>query len=119
MLIGLGHDLQRVGPVGSSAHLRAEGAVFTAGELAYAAGAKDPAATLTGLFAAKEALFKALPPVWGCYWTDVEVTHAPSGAPGLTLHGRAAEAARGAQLLVSISHADDLAAAVVVAWRAP
>lgn len=48
---------------------------------------------LGGLFAAKEAALKALGTGWaaGLGLRQVEVTHAPNGAPGLRLHAAAAE----------------------------
>lgn len=74
---------------------------------------------LGGLFAAKEAVFKALGTGWGMGvgFRQVEVVHLPSGAPALRLHGAAA--ARSAELGVtashlSITHEPTLAAAVAI-----
>jgi holo-[acyl-carrier protein] synthase len=88
--------------------------LFTAGELAYAAGSPP---RLAARFAAKEAARKALD-LDGGDWRDVEVIRTPSGAPELALHGAAAAsaAARGVtDLAVSLSHEGDHATAVVIA----
>ena len=70
-------------------------------------------------FAAKEAAFKALGTGWshGVRWVDVEITHAPSGKPELTLRGQAEEIARQMGVVrtaVSISHAGRFVVAQVI-----
>ena len=92
--------------------------VFTPDELAYAAsrGAMR-AASLAGMWAAKEALFKALGTGIDAAMTEVEIIHDASGAPGYRLHGNAAERCRGALLSLSLTHEDDMAAAVCVLLR--
>lgn len=79
---------------------------------------------LGGLFAAKEALFKALGTGWaqGVAFRQVEIVAAPSGAPGYRLHGAAAE--RAAELGVeathlSITHERSYAAAVAILEGTP
>ncbi len=74
---------------------------------------------LGGLFAAKEAMFKALGTGWGrgVGFRQVEVAHRESGAPRYCLHGAAAERAAamgvaGAHL--SITHERTFAAAVAI-----
>ena len=90
--------------------------LFTEGELEYASSRRRPAMHLAARFAAKEAAVKAL----GAGGV------APAGdrgrgrrqvAPGLVLHGAAAEAAtaRGVVLEVSLTHTRGHAAAVVQA----
>lgn len=72
-----------------------------------------------GLFAAKEALVKAL----GCGigpvgWQDVEIRHQGEGNPVANLHGRAAALAQEMGILdisLSISHTREHATAVAVA----
>jgi holo-[acyl-carrier protein] synthase len=94
--------------------------VFTPGEWQAAAGRPDRAAALAARFAAKEAAMKALGTGWGrgVAWRDVEVEGGGRGAPRLRLHGEAARLAdeAGLRLEVSLSHAADLASAVVLAW---
>ena len=74
---------------------------------------------VAGLFAAKEAVLKALGTGWadGLSFRQVEVVRAPGGAPGVRLHGAAAEraAALGAvRVHLSITHERGFAAAVAV-----
>jgi holo-[acyl-carrier protein] synthase len=76
------------------------------------------AAALTGCFAAKEAVAKALGGPRGLRWTDVEVVHDSSGRPLLEVSGTVAAAA--ARLGVqnwhlSLSHDAGLCVALVLA----
>ncbi len=94
--------------------------VFTPQELSLTGEGENGAwATLTGRFAAKEAVAKAL----GCgigpvSWQEIEVLRGPQGEPVLELHGAALRIARELGLdtwSVSISHTRDQAVAVAVA----
>lgn len=69
-------------------------------------------ARAAGKFAAKEAIAKAFGRSF--YWHEVEILPDEGGAPNAVLHGRAAEAAVGRRLLVSVSHCRDYATAVAV-----
>lgn len=94
--------------------------IFTDQERAYAQGRGDRYEALAGRFAAKEAASKALGAPRGIGWHDVEVVPAVAGQRGplLLLRGKAAEVAhvRGVSaVLVSITHADGMAAAMAVA----
>ena len=93
--------------------------IYTPGELAYCRGRPSK---LASRFAAKEATMKALGTgVRGVSWKDIEVTRAPSGAPGIRLHGRAWERARrlGVQeTALSLSDSREYAIAFVVMRRA-
>ncbi len=90
--------------------------IYTAAELAQLG---NEAESLAGRFAAKEAVAKAL----GCgigvvSWKDIEVLGDEQNAPGLTLHGAAAQKAKELGLAtwsVSISHSMSHAVAFVVA----
>lgn len=97
--------------------------IFTAAEQAYAADRGNPGEALAARFAAKEAASKALGAPKGIGWHDVEVVPARPGehGPQLVLRGRALEVAqqRGiVRVLVSITHAGGVAAAVAVAVTA-
>ena len=74
---------------------------------------------LSGLFAVKEAVSKALGTGIGkVAWRDIEIVHLPSGEPALTLHGYAKEISQSKGLeewAISISHDGGLAIAMVVA----
>jgi holo-[acyl-carrier protein] synthase len=79
---------------------------------------------LAGLFAAKEAVLKALGTGWaaGLTFRQVEVVRDAAGAPGVRLHGEAAERARTlgvGTIHLSITHERAYAAAVAVAERMP
>ncbi len=74
---------------------------------------------LSGLFAVKEAVSKALGTGIGkVAWRDIEIVHLPTGEPTLTLHGYAKVIAHSKGLeewAISISHDGGLAIAMVVA----
>lgn len=93
--------------------------LFTGEELARAHLRADPVPTLAARFAAKEAVAKALGTGIGAVsWHDIEVGAAPSGAPVLTLTGRAAATAAAAGIdrwHLSLTHSRLVAVAVVVA----
>jgi len=92
--------------------------VFTEAERTYALRKRDPTERFAARFAAKEAVMKALGVGVGAFpFRDVEVTRARSGAPSITLHGKAAELARQrgvADWRISITHSELIAAVVVV-----
>lgn len=93
---------------------------FTAEELAYVTGRAREREHLAARFAAKEAVMKALGTGWsaGISWLDVSVGVSASGAPSISVSGRAAEIARElgiARFLVSLSHTSEYAVAMVVA----
>ncbi|MCX8061376.1 MAG: holo-ACP synthase [Anaerolineales bacterium] len=76
--------------------------------------------SLAARFAAKEAVSKAL----GCgigavSWLDIEVTHDAAHQPCLVLHGKALQEAQTLGIQgwsVSLTHTQELAIAMVVAW---
>ncbi len=93
--------------------------IYTTAEQRYCLDAKNPAERLSGRFAVKEAVLKALGTGWrgGIEFRDVETLPDPYGRPIVTLYGKASELARtlGIRLfLVSISHAGDYAMASVI-----
>ena len=92
--------------------------IYTPGELAYCRGRPSK---LASRFAAKEATMKALGTgVRGVSWKDIEVTRAPSGAPGIRLHGRAWQRAQRLgveETALSLSDSREHAIAFVVMRR--
>lgn len=90
--------------------------VFTPLEISQA---HDNDEFLGGLFAAKEAVSKALGTGIGFVsWQDIEIRHLPSGQPTVFLHGNADGVAKKLNLKtwsVSISHDRNKAIAVAVA----
>jgi holo-[acyl-carrier protein] synthase len=93
--------------------------VFSAGELEQARDRARPGRHLAARFAAKEAALKALG-LGGLRLHEIEVEGGGSEPPRLRLHGEAAEVAarEGIELSVSLTHSQDMAAAVVRADRA-
>jgi len=123
MIVGVGTDVVRIWRIRKLAERfpdRIGRKVFTAGELQYCRAKQDPAPSLAGRFAAKEAVMKALGTGWrgGVRFIDIEVVNAPSGWPSIHLRGRAAEIAENREIArfhLSIAHDGDLAMATVVA----
>ena len=123
----LGIDLTEVGRVAAVLERHAErflARVFREGEIRRAR--RHPRAFaehVAGRFAAKEAAMKALGTGWrGVAFREIEIGRDPSGKPRLAFHGRALERARQLRVLsaeVSITHARDLAAAVVALVTEP
>ena len=94
--------------------------IFTEGERKAGATLGREVEFLAGRFAAKEAVLKCLGTGWaqGVRWKDLEVLSLPSGAPALTLRGKALQVARELGILrwsLSITHTARTAAAVALA----
>ncbi|MCS7338763.1 MAG: holo-ACP synthase [Verrucomicrobiae bacterium] len=86
-------------------------------EISYCLRFTDRAPIIAARFAAKEAVAKALGARIGqrIGWLDIQITHAPNGAPAVVLHGNARDTfnAHGAKRInVSISHSRHYAVAV-------
>lgn len=91
---------------------------FTAQELASAESGVDQLARLAGMFAAKEAVFKALGGGRSIAHTDIEIMRSSAGQPNVQLHGDARKLARARStrsFFVSITHSPLAAAAVAIA----
>ncbi len=123
MIVGLGVDLVEIARVRRLIESRGERAMarlFTDGERAYATYRVDPARHLAARIATKEAAFKALAGndlARGIGWRELEVFARDDGGPLLRLHGRAERRAAElgvSRILVTISHSDTTAVAVVV-----
>jgi holo-[acyl-carrier protein] synthase len=93
---------------------------FTPRERADAGDGFERPARLSGRFAVKEAVLKALGTGFGSgiAFTDVEVIRLDTGAPSIVLRGKAAEVARVRGIsswLVSTSHEGSMAIGSVIA----
>lgn len=121
MIIGLGVDLAEIPRIARMVERWGERfthRVFTDGERAYAAQRARPAEHLAARFAAKEATLKALGVPDGLSWHQMEVVGGEGQRPRMVLTGRAAEAASAlgvARMHLTLTHAADVACAVVVA----
>ena len=117
----LGLDLTEVGRVAAVLERHADrflARVFRDGEIRRSR--RHPRAFaehVAGRFAAKEAAMKALGTGWrGVAFREIEVGRDARGKPLLSFHGRALDRARALNVVsaeVTITHARDLAAAVV------
>jgi holo-[acyl-carrier-protein] synthase len=109
-------EIARLDEVNPAIRTRFLARVYTAREIAQA---RDRSDTLTGLFAAKEAVSKALGTGIGVVnWQDIEIIHLTSGQPIVELHGNASLIAEQLGLeswSVSISHDRDKVVAMAVA----
>ena len=93
--------------------------LFSEAERAYADRRRDPTERLAARFAAKEAVMKAMGVgLWKFPLKDIEVVKAPSGAPSVRLHGKAARMAeeRGVtEWRLTLTHTERVAQAIAVA----
>ena len=121
MIVGLGTDLVEVARFRLALERRAAlpERLFSDDERAYAFRQKDPSKSLAARFGAKEAVMKAMGVgLWKFRFRDVEVVRAASGAPSISLTGRAAEMAaerRIATWHLSLTHTATTAMAVAIA----
>jgi holo-[acyl-carrier protein] synthase len=121
MIVGLGTDLVEVARFRLALERRAAlpERLFSDDERAYAFRQKDPSKSLAARFGAKEAVMKAMGVgLWKFRFRDVEVVRAKSGAPSISLTGRAAEMAveRGITTWhLSLTHTETTAMAVTIA----
>ena len=87
--------------------------MFTESEEAYIRSKHATAAqTMAGLFAAKEAVLKALGTGMSVAMTDIVIGHTELGQPVVILTGKAAEF--GGTVMISITHEAGMAAAMAV-----
>ncbi len=122
MILGVGIDIIEVARIASSYERFGErfvNRILLPDEIAYCLSHKNPAPFLAARFAAKEAISKAFGTGIGAQlgWQDMEIRRKESGEPFVVLHGKGKElfASRGAeQLLVSLSHTQNYAAATAV-----
>jgi holo-[acyl-carrier protein] synthase len=122
MILGTGIDIIEVARIASSYEKFGErfvNRILLPDEIAYCLSHRNPAPFLAVRFAAKEAISKAFGTGIGASlgWQDMEICKKESGEPFVVLHGKGRElfAARGAkQLLVSLSHTENYAAATAM-----
>ncbi len=121
--VGVGIDLVEVARIERMLEDKGERAMdrlLTDGERAYCERQATPARHVAARLAAKEAAYKALAQdgeTGYIGWREVEVGRADDGRPLLELHGKALGAAERLGVkstLVSLTHTDTQAAAVVL-----
>jgi holo-[acyl-carrier protein] synthase len=121
-VLGVGMDLVEVHRIAKA--IERQGAafvkrVFTQLEREYCEGKARSAQHFAVRFAAKEAVSKAFGTGIGAEigFLDIEVNHQQSGAPSITLLGKGrllAESRGVSEILVSLSHTEQIAGASVV-----
>jgi holo-[acyl-carrier protein] synthase len=120
-ILGVGLDLVEIERFAKALarHPRMGERLFTEAERGYAGEFANPAPALAARFAAKEAVMKAMGVGLGAFsFMEAEVRRHESGQPFLALHGKAAELASRLGVeswLVTLTHSETTAAAVVVA----
>lgn len=113
-------DVARVARMLARYGERTQARMLTVGEQAYCASQAVPARHVAARLAAKEASFKAFQAAGArgpLGWREVEVRREPHGEPTLAFHDRAARMVRElsvARALVSLSHSDTQAVAIVI-----
>ena len=113
-MAGIGIDLLEIGRLERALerHPRLAERVFTPAERDYAASRARPGRHLAARFAAKEAVVKALGLSGGFGLGEIEVL--AGEPPRARLSGRAAEAAAGRKVEISLTHSREHAAAVAI-----
>ncbi len=121
MVLGIGIDIVEIDSVACSLDRwgrRWADRIFTEEERKYCESRRNPAPCYAARFAAKEAVYKALPRQTPVFMPKhIEVISSPSGKPRIVLHGEAAELLTNSQhatISVSLSHTSKTAAAMVV-----
>jgi holo-[acyl-carrier protein] synthase len=120
MILGIGIDIIEVHRIKTSHQRFGERflhRILLPDEIAYCLTHREPAPFLAARFAAKEAISKAFGTGIGAHltWRDIEIKRRPTGEPYVILHGKAQTlmTQRNAKnLLISLSHTDNYAAAV-------
>jgi holo-[acyl-carrier protein] synthase len=118
-ILGLGNDIIEIERIRSSLNKHRDhflNKLFTAKEQAYCSSHQDPALSLAGRFAAKEAIAKAL----GCgfgkdlSWLDLEILNNDLGMPIVTCSESLDTRFNSPHFLISISHCKEYATAVAI-----
>jgi holo-[acyl-carrier protein] synthase len=125
MILGVGIDIIEVARIASAYEKFGErflNRVLLADEIAYCLSHKNPAPFLAVRFAAKEAISKAFGTGIGASlgWQDMEIRRKKSGEPFVVLHGNGKKlfkSRRAKNLLISLSHTVNYAAATAVLER--
>jgi len=115
---GLGHDIEELSALPETNDWSGHPFYannFTTAEINWCASQAEPKRHFAARFCAKEAARKAHPILMECPLRAIELANDPSGRPSLRiLDETTLRSLGGHQLLVSISHSDSLASAVVI-----
>lgn len=114
MIRGIGFDLieiERIRRAWARTPRFAE-RILTPAEREYCLQGQVSVERLAGRWAGKEAVMKALGRP--CRWHEIELLPDEQGCPRVRVSGRAALYAQGGQLMVSLTHTSQLAAAIAI-----
>jgi holo-[acyl-carrier protein] synthase len=121
MLAGLGTDLVEIGRIAKKINKGSDfrELVFSKTEITYCESKTNKFEHYAARFAAKEAFFKALGTGWmeGTHFNEIEITNDESGKPVLVLLGETKKTLSAwgiSKILVSLSHLNAIASAVVI-----
>ena len=125
MILGVGIDIIEVARVQASHKRFGErflNRLLLPDEITYCLSHKNPAPFIAARFAAKEAISKAFGAGIGAQlgWRDMEIGRKESGEPFVILHGKGKKlfkSRRAKNLLISLSHTANYAAATAVLER--
>ena len=116
MILGIGVDIITISRLSDDKSERFMERTFAVSEQKYIKG-RTPA-TMAGIFAAKEAVVKALGTGFkGFFPAEIEIKHDENGAPSAVLHGKAKEIADelgNYKIHLNISHSETSAVAFVI-----
>ena len=119
--ISVGTDLVEIARIRKSCERESfRRRVYAEAELEYFSKKRDPAESMAGCWAAKEAFGKSLGTgVRGFELTEAAVIHDELGCPKLMLSGKAAAIAeeRGLRFALSVTHTKEYASATVIAYK--
>lgn len=121
MILGVGNDIIEVARIKAILARHPQkflSRVFTTSEQEYCLKRKEPALHLSGRFAAKEAIVKALGTGFsqGLSWLDIEIRNDEKGKPTVYFSSFAKELFGDLQLHISISHCHQYATAMAI-WE--
>lgn len=126
MIVGVGIDIVSIEDIERSLkdNKRFLERVYRPGERLYCESRSQPLQHFAGLFAAKEAMMKALGTGWAqnIQWNNIEVIHQTSGKPEIVLHDSAKECAdllKATTIHISITHNQLFANAVAILETGP
>ena len=118
MILGIGVDIVTINRLSEDKSDRFMERTFAPSEQRYIKGRST--ATMAGIFAAKEAISKALGTGFRGFWpAEIEIEHDDNGAPKVVLHGKAEEIAKGLggnsyKIHLNISHSETSAVAFAI-----
>ncbi len=121
-IIGIGTDIAEISRIENMLEKHGDfflKRIYTDQEIQYSHSGKHMGEHLAGRWAAKEAVLKTLGTGWiaGIDWKDVEVKNDSAGKPEIILSGGALKKAKelgGNQVMISITHSGEYAAAFAI-----